>query len=104
MDGSPPRREADPFRSVSRGSVPEDPFRERRRSSAANSGSVALVDEASLFHQGTNFRIPPPEGAVEARRLARAAAREDHLAEALAVLPRHAAVLPKPVVRVVVED
>src|SRR5690242_14599928 len=59
--------------------------------------------ETALLEQRLDARIAPAERAIELRHVLGAAAREHHLAEALAVRARHAAVLLEPRVRVVVE-
>src|ERR1700688_4997410 len=59
--------------------------------------------QASLFDQRLDLRVAAAEGAIERRGVLRSAPRKDHLAEALAVGAGHAAVLPEPVVGVVVD-
>ena len=50
-------------------------------------------NEAALLEQRLDARIAPAERAIQRGRVLRAAAREDHVAEALAVRARQAAVL-----------
>src|SRR5690606_29840945 len=59
--------------------------------------------EATLLEQRFDLGIAAAEVAVERRHVLGAAARQDHVAEALAVLARHATVFAEPVVGVVVE-
>src|SRR5438034_531534 len=60
--------------------------------------------QAALDQERIDYRIAAAEGSVHRRGFLTAAARQHHIAEALAVGPGHPAVLPEPVVRVVVDQ
>src|SRR4051812_26765815 len=60
--------------------------------------------QPALDEQRVDDRVAAAEVAVERRRFLAAAAREDHVAEALTVLAGHPAVLLEPVVGVVVDQ
>src|SRR5947199_8592337 len=65
--------------------------------------SLLIRLQCSLLEQRPYVRIPPPEVAVQRAHVARPAARQNHIAEALAVGPCHAPVLGEPGVGVVIE-
>src|SRR5947207_6906354 len=65
--------------------------------------SLFIRLQSSLLEQRPYLRIPPPEVAVQRAHVARPAARQNHIAEALAVGPCHAPVLGEPGVGVVIE-
>src|SRR6266480_2834175 len=58
--------------------------------------------QSPLFEQGSHLRITPPESPVEGTHVPRPSPRQDHVAEAPPVGPRHAPVLLEPGVRVVI--
>ena len=62
-----------------------------------------LRREPALEEQRLDARVAAAERAIQRGGVLRPAARKDHVAEALAVLARHPAVLLEPGVRVVVE-
>src|SRR5438067_11236874 len=61
--------------------------------------SLFIRLQSSLLEQRPYLRIPPPEVAVQRAHVARPAARQNHITEALAVGPCHAPVLGEPGVR-----
>src|SRR6266480_6404798 len=71
--------------------------------SCGGSGSPSISLQPPLLEQRPHLRIPPPKVAVQRAHVARPAARQNHIAEALAVGPRHAPVLGEPGVGVVIE-
>src|SRR5947199_8214444 len=66
--------------------------------------SLFIRLQSSLLEQRPHLRIPPPEVAVQRAHVARPTARQNHIAAALAVGPRHAPVLGEPGVGVVIEN
>src|SRR5256886_7795831 len=63
-----------------------------------------LFPYTTLFRSRRHVRIAPPEVAVQRTHVARPSPRQDHVAEAPPVGPRHAPVLLEPGVRVVIEQ